>query len=99
MVAVRFSRAGRPRLQVYGHQRKQQRQKIGQVVAGFGEQRQRVRLDSGNDQQGNVGQGDEQGNFQHLGGTRTAPGMHVHVHLLQCIGAAEVLQGTAGRIV
>jgi hypothetical protein len=80
MVAIGLGGTGRARLQIDGNQGQQQSEKIGKIVSGFGEQRQRMGTNAGHHQQHDVGESHAQRNLQYSLGT--APAMNVDVHFL-----------------
>ncbi len=80
MVAVSLGGTRRARLQIDGDQRQKQGEKIGEIMSGLGEQRQRMGTNPGHHQQHDVGKSHAQRNFQYSLGT--APAMNVDVHHL-----------------
>jgi hypothetical protein len=55
MISVGFGRAGRPRLQINRDQRKKQRQEIGKIVSGLGQQGEGMGANPGHYQQQDIG--------------------------------------------
>ena len=75
-------------MQVYGYQREKQGKEVGKIVAGLGEQRQRMRANTGNYQQHDVGQGYDQGKPQNPCSSfvPVVAGVRVHTSSLRCAG-------------
>ena len=79
LITVGLGGTGWARLEVHCDQRQKQSEKIGKIVSGFGKQCQRMRPDSGHNQQRDIGQRHGQRDLQN---PRRAAGMRVDVHLL-----------------
>jgi hypothetical protein len=93
MVAVGLGGTGRARLEIDCDQRQQERQEVGEIVSGLGEQGQRMSADAGHDQQRNVGQSDRERDLQNPRGAARA--MRVHMHFLSLRGRrAGIKPGT-----
>ena len=78
VVAVSLRGARRAGLQIHRHEREQQRQEVRKIVAGFGEQRQGMGANAGNDQQHDVPESHAQRHLQDSRSPLTAVGVHVH---------------------
>ncbi len=74
VISVGMRRARRARMQIHRQQRQQQRDKVSEIVSGLGKQRQRMRANSRNHQQNNVGGSYRQRNAQNPRGP-LIPGM------------------------
>src|ERR1039457_3293754 len=68
--SVGFGAGGRPLAEKGGDPGEQERKEVGDIMSGFGEQRQAVRPESRSQQQDNIGQSTSQGKAQHPRGER-----------------------------
>src|SRR6185437_15799256 len=77
-----FFVGGRTAMKIDGDKGQQQRQKIGSIVAGFGDQRQAVGAQSNDECQQNVAKGEDQRNSKDALGFIVGWRMHVHTSIL-----------------
>src|SRR5579864_6128531 len=79
MVSVGLGGTGGTRLKVDRHQREQQGEEVGKIMARFGEQRQRMSADPGHHQEHDIGQSHGQRDLKYS--RRPARAMNTHVHI------------------
>ena len=87
VVAKGLARAARPALQVHCPPGHQQSDEVGEVVPGFGEQRQTVGTQSGDHQQHDIGQRHCKRDLQQSRGFRVAYAASMNVHSFSLKGA------------
>lgn len=85
VVAISLCFAGRPRLQMDGQERKQQRQKVRGVVSRLGEQRQTVHAQTGDQRQQHIRKRERQRQPQHA--LHPARSGHVEMHAFSLLAA------------
>src|ERR1700732_1728590 len=90
MITISLGGTWRTRLQIDRYQRKQESEKIRQIVSGLGEQRQGMGTDAGHDQQHDVGERHAKRNFENSRGS--ALSISMDVHNLKCTGGEVRLQ-------
>ena len=93
MVAIGLGGTGWTRLQIDRNQRQQQRQKVGKIVSGFGEQGQRMGANAGHHQQHDVGEGHAERDLEHSLGTTRAVDVGVHFLSVRAAKAGFKPQG------